>query len=149
MFIIVGNGPEKNKLIKLSNDLELSNIVFFVSVKRRYIPSLLSCFDSLYIGLQRQPLFRFGISPNKLLDYMMAGVPVIQAVAAGNDIVSEAKCGITVEPEDIQAVAQAVMQLYRLSDKERKVLGKSGRKYVMKNHDYKKLAGNFLNILEK
>jgi len=55
--------------------------------------------DILYIGLQRQSLFRFGISPNKLMDYMMAARPIVCAVDAGNDIVSEAGCGITIQPE--------------------------------------------------
>ncbi len=149
IFMIMGNGPEKENLITLSKGLDLNNIVFFNPVKKEFIPSLLKKFDILYLGLQNQPLFRFGISPNKLMDYMMTAKPIILASAAGNDMVSEAKCGITVEPENARAVAEAVMQLYKLSDNERKILGENGREYVMKNHDYKILANKFLAILAK
>lgn len=62
-------------------------------------------------GWQRQPLFRFGVSPNKLMDYMMAGKPVIFAIDAGNDMVADASCGISIEPENSAAIAKAAIQL--------------------------------------
>ena len=65
------------------------------------MPELLNQFDALYVGLQRQPLFRFGVSPNKLMDYMMAGKPVVFAIDAGNDMVAEAQCGVSI-PIDIR-----------------------------------------------
>lgn len=64
------------------------------------IPTLLQWFAVAYIGLQRQPLFRFGIAPNKLMDYMMAGRPVLMAIDAGNDPVVDSGCGLSVKPED-------------------------------------------------
>ena len=78
------------------------------------MPSLLASMDVLLISLRRTPLFRFGISPNKLMDYMMAGRPIIQAIDAGNDMVSESGCGLTVPPEDPKAIANAVLQLMAL-----------------------------------
>ena len=50
--------------------------------------------DGLYIGWERNSIYRFGISPNKLLDYMLVGRPVIHAVEAANDAVAECGCGI-------------------------------------------------------
>lgn len=60
---------------------------------------------------------------------------------------SIAKCGITVEPENPKAVADAIMQLYRMSAAERERLGKNGKEYVLKNHDYRILAQRFLDIM--
>jgi hypothetical protein len=57
------------------------------------------------------PIYRFGIAPNKLMDYMMAGCAVLHAVEAGNDPVAEAGCGLTVEPESVQAVADGLRRL--------------------------------------
>jgi glycosyltransferase involved in cell wall biosynthesis len=97
----------------------------------------------LYISLQRNPLFRFGISPNKLFDYMMAERPVIQAIEAGNDIVGESGCGLTILPEDPDALVAAIDHLIEIGEAERGRLGTSGLRYVMMHHDYRKLAAMF------
>jgi glycosyltransferase involved in cell wall biosynthesis len=122
-------------------------LYFLKPIPKDLIPAFLDKMDILYIGLQKQPLFRFGISPNKLIDYMMAGKPIIQAIEAGNDIVSEAHCGISVEPGNPDKVRQAILKLIRLSDQEKRDLGKNGTDYVIKNHDYNTLSEQFLNVI--
>jgi len=144
-FIVVGKGPEKNALVQRSEGIE--NVFFFEPVAKQQIPDLLPRFDLLYVGLQRQSLFRFGVSPNKLFDYMMAGKPVIQAIDAGNDPVAESGCGISIEPENPQALADAVLRMRNMSAAERLRMGATGRQYVLQHHDYKVLAEKFLNIL--
>jgi glycosyltransferase involved in cell wall biosynthesis len=89
-------------------------------------------------------LFRFGIAPNKLMDYMMASRPVLMAIDSGNDPVAEAGCGLTVKPENPQAVAQGIRSLLSLSEDERKIMGERGRAYVLKHHTYQELAKRFL-----
>ena len=113
------------------------------------LPSLLAVMDVCYIGLQRQPLFRFGVSPNKLMDYMMAGKPVIHAIEAGNDLVAESGCGISVPPEDPVAIAEAIKKLMSMSSAEREEMGGRGKEYVIANHDYKVLARKFLEAMKK
>ncbi|TFH65056.1 MAG: glycosyltransferase WbuB [Candidatus Zixiibacteriota bacterium] len=142
-FVLVGQGPEKDALMKNTAQLGLRNIHFLPTVPRGAIPALLDGMDALYIGLQKQPLFRFGVSPNKLIDYMMAGVPVIQAIAAGNDLVSESGCGITIPPEDPQALVAAVRKMMDKTPEERKSMGKKGRNYVLVHHAYEVLATRF------
>ena len=121
---------------------------FLDPVIKSAIPTLLSKFDVCYIGAQRDPLYKFGISPNKLIDYMMAGKPIINAIEAGNDPVQDAGCGITVPPENPQAIADAVRQLMALSEEERTAMGMRGQRYVKEHHDYKFLAAKFLKVLE-
>ena len=103
--------------------------------------------DVLFISLQKTPLFRFGVSPNKLMDYMMAGKPVIQAIEAGNDLVRESGCGISVKPEDPEAVVAAVLQLMSCKPAEREAMGHRGKQYVLAHHDYRILVQQFLGIL--
>jgi glycosyltransferase involved in cell wall biosynthesis len=112
-FVLVGQGPEKDALMKRTAQLGLRNVHFLPSIPRGAIPALLGAMDALYIGWQRQPLYRFGVSPNKLIDYMMAGVPVIHAIDAGNDLVAESGCGISTRPEDPQAMVDAVREMMR------------------------------------
>ncbi len=144
-LILVGQGPEKQNLMELAT--KYPNIYFMEPIPKNEIPSLLSQFDILFIGLQRQKLFRFGISPNKLFDYMMAGKPVIQAIEAGNDMVKESGCGISVEPENPSAIAKAITELTQKSKEDLVAMGKKGKHYVTQNHDYKVLSDKFLDIL--
>ncbi len=148
-FIIIGDGPEKMHLLRQMKDNEIHNVIFADPVPKEVIPEVLKTFDVLYIGLQRQPLFRFGISPNKLLDYMMAGKPVIQAIDAGNDMVGEAGCGISIPAEDPEKLAEAVNDLKVLTPEQRTMLGSKGRTYVISNHDYHLLAKKMIGIFDK
>jgi glycosyltransferase involved in cell wall biosynthesis len=146
-FIIIGKGPEKENIIKLKNELELNNLIIMDSISKRQIQNLLVKIDIVYIGLQKQSLFRFGISPNKLFDYMYAGKPVVQAIEAGNNIVADSNCGITVEPENPQSIADGILKLYNMSKAERQLIGENGRRYVIENHAYEGLAKDFLSIM--
>jgi glycosyltransferase involved in cell wall biosynthesis len=147
-LLLIGHGPEKEKLIQQTKNLKLQNIHFINSIPKALIPSLLDKLDILYIGLQNRPTFQFGISPNKLIDYMMAGKPIIQAVKAGNDIVSEAGCGISIEPENPGAIADAVKYLISLPNNFLYEMGEKGKKYCIANHDYRILAKKFLEVLK-
>ncbi len=107
-FVLVGDGHEKARLaqrVQVEGEA-LRHVCLFEPIPKAQIPALLAAADIAYIGWKRQPLYRFGIAPNKLMDYMMAGVPVLHSVEAGNDPVAEAGCGLTVAPESAQAVAQ-------------------------------------------
>ncbi len=147
-FVLVGNGKEKERLKNYANDNGLDNVFFFDSISKSQIPALLPLFDIVYIGLANKSLFRFGISPNKLIDYMMAGVPIIKAIDSGNDPVSEAGCGLTVEPANPQAIADGIIKLASLTDEERKLMGQKGHDYIVKNQIYKVLAKQFLDMLD-
>ncbi len=147
-FVLVGSGVEKERLIKRAKKLELNNVYFLPPVAKRSVPKLLSLMDVLYIGWNKKPLYRFGISPNKLLDYMMAGKPIVHSVNAGNDIVKESKCGICVEAENPGEIAKGISRLLNLSDKERENMGMSGKSFVIKNHNYEILAKKIINIFQ-
>lgn len=143
-FFIIGKGPEEERLKRKADELGLKNLFFIPVVPKSMMPSLLEHFDFLYIGLQRKPLFRFGISPNKLMDYMMAGKPIIQAIEAGNNMVEEANCGVAIEPENPDAIVEALTKLSERPGHELETMGKNGHDHVMKNNDYKILAAKIL-----
>ncbi len=143
-FVLVGGGPSKSDLQQRAARERLDNIHFFDPVEKSQIPALLQCFDIAYIGWHRHPLYRFGIAPNKLMDYMMAARPVLHAVAAGNDPVSEAGCGMTVEPDNPQAVVDGVRALLKLSGETRRAMGQRGKAFVLENLTYPVLGKRFL-----
>jgi glycosyltransferase involved in cell wall biosynthesis len=147
-IVMVGDGHEKARLAQRVQQEQLTNVTMLPPIPKAQIPSLLAAVDIAYIGWQRVPIYRFGIAPNKLMDYMMAGCAVLHSVEAGNDPVAEAGCGLTVAPESPQAVADGLRRLAALSADERRMMGERGRAFVLAHHTYPVLAQRFLQACE-
>ena len=145
-FVLVGNGIEKEKLVLQAKNLQ--NVFFLDAVKKDEVPSLLSYFDYGIIGSIDSSLYRFGVSPNKLFDYMMASIPVIQHIKAGNDIIKEAQAGISIESNNPPAIVDAIIKLSNMPKDKLEKLGKNGQDFVLKNHDYKILSKKFIQVIE-
>ena len=144
-FIFVGDGQEKQNLIKQANGLD--NITFLKPVSKNLIPSILKEMDILLITWNKSSIYRFGISPNKIFDYMMAAKPIIHATDAPNKFVDEANCGLAIEPESPEEIVSAIKQLLGFSDEKLKLLGENGRNYILKKHDYKVLSQKFIDVI--
>lgn len=146
-IILVGTGPELERLQKKIRDDDITNVTMLSAIPKSSIPAYLASIDIAYIGLLPEPLFRFGISPNKLMDYMMAAKPVIMAILAGNDPVTDADCGITVEPNNAEEIVKAVITISTKTISERNEMGERGKKYIIENNTYNILADNFLKLM--
>ncbi len=146
-FVLIGGGHEHARLAQRVASEGLANVCFLPPIPKAQIPSFLAAVDIAYIGWQRMPIYRFGIAPNKLMDYMMAGCAVLHSVEAGNDPVAEAGAGLTVAPESAAAVADGLMRLAALPQAERRAMGERGRAFVLANHTYPVLAQGFLQAL--
>ena len=148
-YVLVGKGNVKNELIEYAKSNNVNNVEFLDPVLKDNMDNVLQLLDICFISLKKQNLFNYGVSPNKLFDYMMASRPVIYAVEASNDPVKDCGCGISVPAENPKAVVEAVMKIKNLSDEEKVEMGKRGKDYVLENHMYHPLAERFLNALKK
>lgn len=148
-YVMIGKGNVKNELIEYAKSNNVTNVEFLDPVLKDNMDNVLQLLDIGYIGLKKQNLFNYGVSPNKLFDYMMAARPVIYAVEASNDPVSDCNCGISVPAENPDAVVEAVMKIKSLSEEEQIKMGQNGKEYVLTNHMYEGLADKFLNALKK
>ena len=79
----------------------------------------------------------------------MAAKPIIFAIEAGNDLVAEAGCGISIPPEDSSAIAQAAKALAAKSQEELEAMGQRGRDYILQHHEYDVLSREFLEVFRK
>ena len=148
-LVLVGDGHERERLAKRIADEGLQRVFLLPPIPKAQIPSLLQQLDIAYIGWQRVPIYRFGIAPNKLMDYMMAGCVVLHSVAAGNDPVADSGCGLTVPPESPDAVAAGIRQLAALPAATRWDMGQRGRAHVLAHHSYPVLARRFLQAMSR
>ncbi|MFY0990304.1 glycosyltransferase family 4 protein [Halomonas sp. C05BenzN] len=147
---LIGDGPAKPALQRQATELGLDGrwVRFEPPVPKREIPRLAREADAFVITVRDLPrLYRFGISMNKLFDYMAAARPVVIASGAVNDPVADAGAGITVPPEDPAALAEAILGLAALPAEEREALGRAGRDHMEAAYDYRILAGRLAGVM--
>ncbi len=146
-FVLVGDGHERERLARRITQETIAHVTLWPPIPKAQIPSFLGAIDTAYIGWQHQPIYRFGIAPNKLMDYMMAGCAVLHSVEAGNDPVAESGCGLSVAPESPSAVADGLLRMAALDAPARRAMGQRGREFVLARHTYPGLARRFLEAV--
>lgn len=147
-IIILGSGAMQEELVAQAKLIPGDKVVFLPAVSKKVVPSFLEKMDVLISSDPKSDLYQYGVSPNKIYDYMMSGKAIICATEAANDIVGDAKCGFTVKPEDPTAIANAIDKVVGMNAFAVSMLGENGRTYVMKNNEYSVLAKKFLEALK-
>ena len=148
-FVIVGKGDYKKELQQYTIDHKLHNVTFIDPIPKIQIQSMLEEFDVCYIGLTQDPLFKFGVSPNKLFDYLYSGKPLLYGIDSGNyKPVSEAQAGFEFIPENVDDLIYKIQVLMDLSTKERMLMGENGRHLAKSTYEYSQLALELERVLE-
>jgi glycosyltransferase involved in cell wall biosynthesis len=146
---LIGDGPLKEKLINKVEKMGLTNIFFDKLVPKNEIPSIAALADAFVIPIPNLPnLYQYGVSPNKLFDYLAACRPIIIATCSANNPVEEAGAGYSVPPDQPRALADAIVCLSQLSVAERQEMGQNGFNYVNKNHDFVQLSARLAALLD-
>ena len=135
-FVIFGKGQYLEKLKNNSKN----NVSFLGEIDKSQIQSVISYFNVCYIGWHNHSLYRFGISPNKIFDYMYSGKPIIHSVNTSNDLVHIAKAGISIQPENPREIANKIIEISKMGNEILKKWGENGKKYVEENHTYSHLT---------
>jgi glycosyltransferase involved in cell wall biosynthesis len=147
---MVGDGPLKPALIAQASDLALKNISFEPPVPKSQIPALAAQADAFVLTVLDLPkLYRYGISMNKMFDYLAASRPIIMASNAANNPVADAQAGLSVEPGQPEALAQAILQIAATPVEERQRMGRAGRDYVEQNHGFAQLSARLASVLDE
>jgi glycosyltransferase involved in cell wall biosynthesis len=146
-FLIWGDGPERIALERHATEAGLTHVRFLGRIPKQAVRDALAACDALYLGWKRSSVYRFGVSPNKLFDYMAAARPIVHATSAPLDPVEEYGCGVSVEAEDPPALARAIEQLASLPPTDRAALGARGRRHAEEQHDYPILAARLLDAV--
>lgn len=147
-FILVGDGPDKDQLIKKAGELRINNVRFLKPIPKADIPGLLKASDACIITLKNAEAFSYGVSPNKLFDYMASKKPVICAVGgAMAHLIKSTGAGIAVQPENDKSLAEAVVRFKKYSMKELEDMGLRGYTAVEQNYSRQKLAQQLFNLL--
>lgn len=145
-FALVGDGPEKERLMACAQKLGLTNVRFYPPQPAADMPKVFSALDVAIIPLRRHPVFR-GVLPSKLFESMGAGLPVIlSGEGEAAELVERAGAGICVEPESPACVAEAVRKLFRHPELCWNY-GNNGSRHVLKNFNRADIAARLSSIL--
>jgi colanic acid biosynthesis glycosyl transferase WcaI len=148
LFLLIGEGADKRALDELAAARGLTNLRFLGQQPRARIPVHISAADICLVMLKKNDLFKTVI-PTKLLEYMACERPVLVAVdGQARQIVEATGAGVFVEPEDSDALVQAIVDL--AADPERRQrMGISGRTYILSQLSRERTAQHYLSVLSK
>jgi len=147
VFVFVGDGMERQRNEQLARQHGLQNVIFWAAIPKCSVPAVLKALDVTLFSLRDISVFRYGLSCNKLFDYLASGRPVISACAVTDMPVRESGGGICIPPEAPEAVADALVQLAAMDAAGRQAMGERGRRWVYEHHGATALAGRFLDAL--
>jgi len=147
-FVCIGDGPYRPVLTDYAEELGVADFTVFCGpLAKRQVPRFLKQMDVLYMGAKHLDVYKYGVSFSKIYDYMMAAKPIVLAVDAGNDLLAEADCGITVKSGDPKDVAAAFERLLMLKPADRALYGVEAKTHVLIHNTYPVLARQFLEAV--
>jgi len=148
LFLFVGEGAEKEKIVSLTRGRALNNVRFVDQQRRENIPACISASDACLVPLRKSELFNT-VLPTKMLEFMACARPVILGVdGLARSIIQEANAGMVVEPENPRDLAEAITRL-AADPKLGAALGRNGRNYVLQNFTRRHTAEAYVRILEE
>lgn len=148
VFIFVGDGSDKERLIKIKEDKKLDNVIFTGKQPKEKIPEFLNASAVSLVLSTGDPLFRKTIFA-KVFEPMACGNPVIVgAEGETRRIVERARSGIGFQPGSVKGLVDAVSTLYN-NPAMREELGRNGRKFVEEEFSREKKAADYLRALEE
>lgn len=146
-FLIVGDGAERARLFRRWRERGPRNIVMLGQQSKERMPALWSMCDASVALMRNAPLFETMI-PSKIFESMAMERPIILGFKGESQaIVQGAGCGIVFEPEDPQALADAVRRL-AADPEQARAMGRRGRALACERYDRAKLAATFLAVIQ-
>ena len=146
VFVLVGDGAERSRLLELKNQQGLSNVLMLDQQPKEAMPELWATADISLVLLRKTDLFKTVI-PSKIFEAMGMATPIILGVEGEcRELVLEAGAGLTIEPESAVELAAAVRRLADHPD-EAKAFGQQGYDYVCVNFDRRVLALRYIDVL--
>lgn len=147
-FLLVGDGVSKLTLESSLEELGCDFIKFLPSLKKDEVPSFLREMDANLIIWNDAPIYRFGVSPNKVSEYMLSSKPVVWVGETGNDPVAEADCGYSIKSNDAQLLKETLFELSRTTAEERDLMGTRGETFAMTHLNWERLGQSYVDLIE-
>lgn len=145
-FCFLGSGVARNALAVRAEEMGLTNVAFLPRVSPAEVGAYLAAADALLVHLADDPLFAITM-PSKAQAYMLAGRPILMAVSGeAAALIETAQGGLTLPPENPQALADSVQRLVAMTSEERAALGENARSYYWTHLSMEKGMARFAEV---
>lgn len=146
-ILIWGDGDELPALRDRIQTENITNVVFKGRVEKKYIPYIVSKADLNLVHWQMLDTLRFGVSYNKLFEYLAAGKPIFSTVRPGYSIVENQHCGVDTEGFAPRDLADGIQRMASLTSEELEQMGKNSRAAALE-YDFSKLTETLVSVIE-
>jgi glycosyltransferase involved in cell wall biosynthesis len=144
-FVVIGDGDLRASYQR--KYASVRNLSFAPRVDKSMVQSALSHCDLLYFAVHPSKVWRYGQSLNKVIDYMLAGKPVVASYTGYPSMINEAECGSYVPAGDLAALRQEILRYLAMPAQERQSVGQRGRDWILAHRRYPVLAQKYLGVL--
>jgi len=149
VFLVIGDGPSRESLINLAEQLGVSDRFIFTGAKPyTSVPLYINASDLCVASFIKDRNTRIGSSAIKMREYLACGKPVVASDVEGvRELLEESNAGICVPAESPRELANAVVGLLR-EPKSRNRMGKSGRKNIVENRSWESVAKKVFEVCQ-
>ncbi len=145
-FLIWGNGDELPILKQRLTDENIQNVVFKDRIEKKYVPYIVSQADLNIAHNTPSPLFRFGISFNKLFDYLAAEKPILSDFPCAHNPAVIHGASIEISEPSAENIARAIERFVDMDDAEYKTFCNNA-KATAQEYDFKVLTDKLISII--
>lgn len=147
-FVFIGEGSRLNWLKNEILRLQLKNVHYEGVYPINKMPKILRQASVLLVSLRNKEIFNLTI-PNKIQAYLAVGKPIVGSInGEGAKLIKGAGAGIAVPAEDPDALARAIVYMYKLPSKKLNIMGENGRRYFKMHFDSNLLTNKLLNYFK-
>jgi len=148
-FVMLGSGPEKERLLALKEELKLNNLEFYDAVPKTKMQEIIMDMNATIVPLKRLDLFK-GAIPSKIFENLALKKPILLGLEgeAKELFIDEGNCGLAFEPENTEELVKQILVLYNNPELS-KQLGENGLKYASENFNRDKIAEGLFEELKK
>ena len=148
-FLFIGSGKEEEKMRKYVADNSLDNVLIHERINKELIPAILRMCNICLAHCAtegKEESFKYGISKNKVNEYLYSGNPVIYGRDDEEDPVAKYGAGFVVKPFREDQFVSRIRQIYEMSEQQRAQYGKNGQEYIIKYHRVDSLVDQLLEV---
>ncbi len=145
-FLIWGDGDELQALKRRVKEEGIKNVVFKGRVEKEYIPYITRNADINLIHWGISPLLKYGVSFNKIPEYLAAGRPVFSTIKPEYSLPGRYGCGFEAECFRPDKIAEGIISMYGLSAQQREIMSASARK-AARQYDFEALGSRLMEIM--